>query len=129
MMLGGGSSSRRVGPIPDSAPLKAAAVECTTRCIQSATNLLHLLRDTSPSRSLAKLPKEILAKVPNVKKTGKLLHQMPAIIIVLDTNLDAALQSASCLHDVRSLFFTSDDATQLEPLINNVTMRHPLDDA
>lgn len=81
--------------------------------ILSLSNLAQLIRDTSPTEGLSKLPKELLAKTPNVKNTGQILEQMPIAIVALDAHLDKALESLSELRTVRSLLLKKDSSAIL----------------
>ncbi|KAG8043253.1 hypothetical protein GUJ93_ZPchr1024g33227 [Zizania palustris] len=57
----------------------------------------------APFARLAKLPKNLLAKVSLAKNTGQVLHQLPGVISSLDAYMDSSLQSASQIKTVKQL--------------------------
>ncbi|KDO53831.1 hypothetical protein CISIN_1g045450mg [Citrus sinensis] len=61
-----GSSSSREGTA------KAMVFDQISQTIQSTSNLLHLMQQSSPSQvQLTKLPKNLLAKTTMIKNTGQ----------------------------------------------------------
>jgi hypothetical protein len=86
-----------------STALKALATDKISTCILQSANLLHLLRNSAHSEVVAKLPKDLSLKVPNVKTTGEILEQMPSVIVALDSHLDNAIRSSSMLKEVKSI--------------------------
>nr|XP_019709373.1 tobamovirus multiplication protein 2B isoform X2 [Elaeis guineensis] len=64
---GGGGGSRE-------GSAKATVADQICQAVQSTSNLLHLMQDSSPSQAhLIKLPKNLLAKASTVKNTGQVL--------------------------------------------------------
>ncbi|XP_008786290.2 tobamovirus multiplication protein 2B [Phoenix dactylifera] len=83
---GGGGGSRE-------GSAKATAADQICQAVQSTSNLLHLMQDSSPSQAhLIKLPKNLLAKASTVKNTGQVLEQLPQVISSLDAYLEDSLQ-------------------------------------
>ncbi|XP_011018614.1 PREDICTED: tobamovirus multiplication protein 2B isoform X3 [Populus euphratica] len=84
----GGSASAREGTA------KSIVADQISQAVQSTSNLLHLMQQSSPSQAkLMKLPKNLLAKASTVKNTGQVLYQMPKVISSLDAYMDSGLQS------------------------------------
>ncbi|BAF08465.2 tobamovirus multiplication protein 2B [Oryza sativa Japonica Group] len=83
---------------------QAAVAEQIAQAVQSTSNLLQLMEESSPAQAhLAKLPKKLLAKASLAKNTGQVLHQLPSVISSLDAYMDASLQSASQIKTVTQL--------------------------
>eukprot|EP00249_Psilotum_nudum_P036547 c7946_g1_i1 orf=144-488(+) len=98
---------------------KAMVADHLSQSIVSASNLVHLIRESSSAESLAKLPKELVGKTPNIKNTGGILEQMPRIITALDAHLDNGLESASQLDLVKSLLVNKEWMQQRSPNIKD----------
>eukprot|EP00250_Pteridium_aquilinum_P014880 c22257_g1_i1 orf=120-458(+) len=81
----------------------AKVADRLSHCVLSVSNLAELIRNTSPTQAIAKLPKELLAKAPSITNTGMLLQQMPGVIAALDAHLDKSLVSLSELETIISL--------------------------
>ncbi|XP_024042619.1 tobamovirus multiplication protein 2B isoform X2 [Citrus sinensis] len=93
-----GSSSSREGTA------KAMVFDQISQTIQSTSNLLHLMQQSSPSQvQLTKLPKNLLAKTTMIKNTGQVLEQMPQVISSLDAHVENGLQSVPHLRTVSQL--------------------------
>ncbi|KAA8522085.1 hypothetical protein F0562_012601 [Nyssa sinensis] len=87
---GGRGSSSREGTA------KAMVVDQISQAVQSTSNLLHLMQQSSPSQAhLMKLPKNLLAKTSTIKNTEQVLEQMPRVISSLDAHMDNGFQSYS----------------------------------
>ncbi|KAL6906356.1 hypothetical protein ACP4OV_003957 [Aristida adscensionis] len=83
---------------------KAAVAEQIAQAVQSTSNLLQLMEQSSPAQvHLAKLPKNLLAKASFAKNTEQVLHQLPHVISSLDAYMDNSLQSASQIKTVTQL--------------------------
>ncbi|XP_058224365.1 tobamovirus multiplication protein 2B isoform X3 [Rhododendron vialii] len=100
---GGRAASSREGSA------KAMVAEQISQAVQSTSNLLHLMQESSPSQvsclqvHLAKLPRNLLAKTSTIKNTEQILEQMPHVISSLDAHLDNGLQSVPHLKTVTQL--------------------------
>ncbi|PKA52507.1 hypothetical protein AXF42_Ash019134 [Apostasia shenzhenica] len=83
---------------------KAAVAEQICQTVQSTSNLLHLMQESSSSQALLeKLPRNLLAKAPTVKNTGQVLEQLPQVISSLDAFLEISLKSIPHLKTVSQL--------------------------
>ncbi|XP_021908209.1 tobamovirus multiplication protein 2B isoform X2 [Carica papaya] len=72
---------------------KATVTDQISQAVQSTSNLLHLMQQSSLSQAqLMKLPKNLLAKASTIKNTGQLLEQMPRVISSLDAHIESGLQ-------------------------------------
>ncbi|KAF8689179.1 hypothetical protein HU200_041963 [Digitaria exilis] len=78
---------------------KAAVAEQIAQAVRSTSNLLQLMEQSSPAQvsgptsvHLAKLPKNLLAKVSSAKNTEQVLHQLPQVISSLDAYMDRSFQ-------------------------------------
>ncbi|KAG8637850.1 hypothetical protein MANES_15G174500v8 [Manihot esculenta] len=72
---------------------KAMVAEQISQAVQSTSNLLHLMQQSSASQAqLMKLPKNLLAKASVVKNTGQVLEQMPRVISSLDAHMENGLE-------------------------------------
>ncbi|OAY77125.1 Tobamovirus multiplication protein 2B [Ananas comosus] len=84
---GGGGGGFREGSA------KAAVADQMVQAIQSTSNLLHLMQESSPAQAhLIKLPKNLLAKASVTKNTGQVLEHLPRIISSLDAYTESSLQ-------------------------------------
>ncbi|XP_059299214.1 tobamovirus multiplication protein 2B [Lycium ferocissimum] len=87
-----------------------------SQSIQSTSNLLHLMLQSSPSQAeLMKLPKSLFAKTPTIKNTELVLEQLPRVISALDAHMDNGLQSVPQLKTVMQLLSNIENC-QLKPL-------------
>ncbi|KAB2632189.1 tobamovirus multiplication protein 2B [Pyrus ussuriensis x Pyrus communis] len=83
---------------------KALVSDQISQAVQSTSNLLHLMQQSSPSQAqLIKLPKNLLVKTSTIKNTGQLLGQMPRVISSLDAYMENGLQSVPHLQTVIQL--------------------------
>ncbi|KAI7994379.1 Tobamovirus multiplication protein 2B [Camellia lanceoleosa] len=83
---------------------KAMVADQISQAVQSTSNLLHLMQQSSPSQAqLIKLPKNLLAKTSTIKNTGLVLEQMPRVISSLDAHMENGLQSVPHLKTVIQL--------------------------
>ncbi|KAK1285819.1 hypothetical protein QJS10_CPB20g01304 [Acorus calamus] len=72
---------------------KATVNNQICQAVQSTSNLLRLMQDSSTSQAyLTKLPKNLLARASTVKNTGQVLEQLPRVISSLDAQMDSGLQ-------------------------------------
>ncbi|XP_055829792.1 tobamovirus multiplication protein 2B isoform X2 [Solanum dulcamara] len=93
----GGSSSR-------DGTAKTMVADQITQSIQSTSNLLHLMLQSSPSQAeLMKLPKSLFAKTSTIKNTELVLEQLPQVISSLDAHMDNGLKSVPQLKTVMQL--------------------------
>ncbi|KAF0933693.1 hypothetical protein E2562_019186 [Oryza meyeriana var. granulata] len=107
---------------------QAAVAEQIAQAVQSTSNLLQLMEESSPAQAhLAKLPKKLLAKASLTKNTGQVLHQLPSVISSLDAYMDSSLQSASQIKTVTQLLSNMENnqlrsllpASRLEKAVKN----------
>ncbi|GMI71750.1 tobamovirus multiplication 2B [Hibiscus trionum] len=83
---------------------KSTVTEQISQAVQSTSNLLHLMQQSSPSQTqLMQLPRNLLAKTPTIKNTGQMLELMPRVISSLDAHVDNGLQSVPHLKTVIQL--------------------------
>ncbi|KZV32953.1 tobamovirus multiplication protein 2B-like [Dorcoceras hygrometricum] len=83
---------------------KSTVADQISQSVQSTSNLLHLMLETSPSHSLlSKLPKKLLSKTSTIKNTELVLEQMPQVISALDAHVESGLQSLPHLDTVVQL--------------------------
>lgn len=107
---GSSSSSGREGSA------KTIAADQISQAIQSTSNLLHLMLQSSPAQvELLKLPRSLLAKTPTIKNTELVLEQLPHVISSLDAHVDDALQSVPHLKTVIQLL-SNIESSQLKSL-------------
>ncbi|GER57175.1 tobamovirus multiplication protein 2B [Striga asiatica] len=95
MAASSGSSSRE-------GSAKSTVADQISQSIQSTSNILHLMRQSSPSHvsislsyaesQLLKLPKNLLAKTSTIKNTEMVLEQMPQVISALDEHVENGLR-------------------------------------
>ncbi|XP_010677291.3 tobamovirus multiplication protein 2B [Beta vulgaris subsp. vulgaris] len=82
---------------------KASVADQISQSIQSTSNLLQLMQQSSPSQGhLAKLPKNLLAKRYH-QNTGQVLQQLPLVISSLDAYMENGLHSIPHLKTVTQL--------------------------
>ncbi|KAI5655868.1 hypothetical protein M9H77_33055 [Catharanthus roseus] len=106
----GGSSSSREGSA------KTMAADQITQAVQSSSNLLQLMLQSSPSQAqLVNLPKNLLAKASTIKNTELALQQMPRLISALDAHMENGLQSVPHLKTVIQLM-SNIESCQLKSL-------------
>ncbi|XP_057976684.1 tobamovirus multiplication protein 2B isoform X2 [Malania oleifera] len=95
---GGGRSSSREGAA------KATVSDQISQAVQSTSNLLHLMQQSSSSQAqIIKLPKNLLAKTSTIRNTGQVLEHMPRVISALDAHMENGLQSVPHLKTVSQL--------------------------
>ncbi|KAF3961076.1 hypothetical protein ACB098_10G028500 [Castanea mollissima] len=83
---------------------KAMVADQISQAVQSTSNLLHLMQQSSVSQAqLIKLPKNLLAKTSTIKNTGQVLEQMPRVISSFDAHMENGLQSVPHLQTVIQL--------------------------
>ncbi|XP_077237111.1 tobamovirus multiplication protein 2B-like isoform X2 [Tasmannia lanceolata] len=83
---------------------KAIVSDHISQAVQSTSNLLRLMHESSPSQALlTRLPKNLLAKAHTINNTGQVLQQMPRVISSLDAHLENGLQSVPHLKPVVQL--------------------------
>ncbi|KAJ8557926.1 hypothetical protein K7X08_004692 [Anisodus acutangulus] len=102
---------------------KTMVADQITQSIQSTSNILHLMLQSSPSQAspfsfskklisqlfvydlaeLMKLPKSLFAKTPTIKNTEMVLEQLPRVISSLDAHMENGLQSIPQLKTVMQL--------------------------
>lgn len=95
------SSTRNSGDSSREGSAKTVVTDQITQAIQSTSNLIQFMLQTSPSQAqLAKLPKNLLAKTSMIKNTEAALQQMPQVISALDAHMESGLQSVPHLKTV-----------------------------
>ncbi|GJM91532.1 hypothetical protein PR202_ga07910 [Eleusine coracana subsp. coracana] len=95
---------------------KVAVAEQIAQAVQSTSNLLQLMEQSSPAQvHLAKLPKNLMAKSSLAKNTEQVLHQLPHIISSLDAYMECSLQSASQIKTVTQVLSNMEN-TQLRSI-------------
>ncbi|XP_057458104.1 tobamovirus multiplication protein 2B [Lotus japonicus] len=95
---------------------KAVVAEQISQAVQSTSNLLHLMQQSSPAQAqLIKLPKNLLAKVSTIKNTEQVLEQMPRVISSLDAYMENGLQNVPHLKTVVQLLANM-ESSQLSTL-------------
>ncbi|KAL3850019.1 hypothetical protein ACJIZ3_011901 [Penstemon smallii] len=95
---------------------KSAVADQISQSVQSTSNLLHLMLQSSPSHAqLMKLPKNLLAKTSTIKNTELVLEQMPQVISSLDAHVESGLQSVPHLNTVVQLL-SNMQSSQLKSL-------------
>ncbi|KAL3737832.1 tobamovirus multiplication protein 2B [Eucalyptus grandis] len=83
---------------------KAIVADQISQAVQSTSNLLHLMQQSSPSQArLTMLPKKLLAKTATIGNTGRVLEEMPRVISALDAHVETSLQSVPHLQTVVQL--------------------------
>ncbi|KAL0370420.1 UNVERIFIED_CONTAM: Tobamovirus multiplication protein 2B [Sesamum angustifolium] len=84
---------------------KAIVADQISQSVQSTSNLLHLMLQSSPSHDmdkmigcqspqiqLMKLPRNLLAKTSTIKNTEMVLEQLPQVISSLDAHMERGLR-------------------------------------
>ncbi|KAB1215843.1 Tobamovirus multiplication protein 2B [Morella rubra] len=95
---------------------KSMVADQISQTVQSTSNLLHLMQQSSASEAqLIKLPKNLLAKASTIKNTGQVLEQMPRVISSLDAHMEKGLQSVPHLQTVMQLLANM-ESSQLNSL-------------
>ncbi|PIA32673.1 hypothetical protein AQUCO_04400100v1 [Aquilegia coerulea] len=114
---------------------KATVAEHISQAIQSTSNLLHLMQQSSPSQAyLVKLPKNLLSKTSTIKNTAQVLEQLPQVISSLDAHTEDGLHSVPHLKTVVQLL-SNMESSQLNsvfhptkyPEMPEVAQPHPHD--
>ncbi|XP_059643847.1 tobamovirus multiplication protein 2B [Cornus florida] len=101
---GGGGGEGKGGSSSRESSSKTLVADQISQAVQSTSNLLHLMLQSSPSQvHLAKLPKNLLAKTSTIKNTELVLEQMPRVISSLDAHMENGLQSVPHLKTVTQL--------------------------
>ncbi|KAI0500131.1 hypothetical protein KFK09_018340 [Dendrobium nobile] len=114
--------AKSVGSASLEGSAKATVEDQICQAVQSTSNLLHLMQESSPSQALlTKLPKNLLAKAPTVKNTGQVLGQLPRVISSLDAYMENSLQNVPHLKTVSQLL-SNLESTQLKSAFT----AHPL---
>ncbi|KAF9625896.1 hypothetical protein IFM89_027673 [Coptis chinensis] len=71
---------------------KATVADHISQAVQSTSNLLHLMQQSSPSQAcLMKLPKNLVAKTSTIRNTAQVLEQLPQVISSLDAHTEDGL--------------------------------------
>lgn len=95
---------------------KAVVAEQISQTVQSTSNLLHLMQNSSPAQAkLVKLPKNLLSKVSTIKNTEQVLQQLPRVISSLDAHMENGLQNVPQLKTVVQLLANM-ESSQLSSL-------------
>ncbi|XP_028762716.1 tobamovirus multiplication protein 2B isoform X2 [Neltuma alba] len=95
---------------------KAVVADQISQAVQSTSNLLHLMQQSSPAQAqLVKLPKNLLAKASTIKNTEQVLGHMPGVISTLDAHMESGLRSVPHLKTVVQLLANM-ESCQLSPL-------------
>ncbi|XP_042048464.1 tobamovirus multiplication protein 2B-like isoform X1 [Salvia splendens] len=106
---GGGGGGRREGS-------PKIVADQISQSVQSTSNLLHLMLQSSPSRAqLMKLPRNLLSMTSTIKNTESVLEQMPQVVSSLDTHVERGLQCLPHLDTVVQLL-SHMQSSQLKPL-------------
>ncbi|KAL8490009.1 hypothetical protein ACS0TY_025781 [Phlomoides rotata] len=83
---------------------KTVVADQISQTVQSTSNLLHLMLQSSPSHAqLMKLPRNLLAMTSTIKNTELVLEQMPRVVSSLDTHVERGLQCLPHLDTVVQL--------------------------
>ncbi|XP_040989558.1 tobamovirus multiplication protein 2B isoform X1 [Juglans microcarpa x Juglans regia] len=99
---------------------KALVADQISQTVQSTSNLLHLMQQSSASQAqLIKLPKDLLAKTSVIKNTGQVLEQMPHVISSLDAHMEKGLQSVPRLKTVIQLLANMESCQ-----LNSISQAH-----
>ncbi|KAI4368688.1 hypothetical protein MLD38_017218 [Melastoma candidum] len=121
---GGGGSNREN-------TAKAIVADQISQAVQSTSNLLRLIQQSSPSQGqLGKLPKNLLDRTATIRNTGtgflqcgdlvQVLEQLPRVISSLDEHMESALRSAPHLKTVTQLL-----AHMENNQLRNLSQIHP----
>lgn len=101
---GGSTGGGGRGPSNREGTAKATVADQISQAVQSTSNLLHLMLQSSPSQAhLLKLPKNLMAKTSTIKNTGQVLEEMPRVISSLDQHMENGLRSVPHLKTVIQL--------------------------
>ncbi|XP_061362215.1 tobamovirus multiplication protein 2B-like [Gastrolobium bilobum] len=104
------------------ASAKSMVAEQISQAVQSTSNLLHLMQQTSPAQAqLVKLPKNLLAKVSTIKNTEQVLNQMPGVISALDAHMENGLHNIPHLKTVVQLLANMESSQ-----LSSLSQTHPL---
>ncbi|KAF8412820.1 hypothetical protein HHK36_000791 [Tetracentron sinense] len=126
------SSSSKPGGVVGKESSRGEATKATvddhiSQAVQSTSNLLHLMQQSSPSQALLiKLPRNLLAKASTIKNTEQVLEQMPQVISSLDAHIENGLQSIPHLKTVIQLL-SNMESSQLNPLSQDDQSREELE--
>ncbi|KAI3461005.1 hypothetical protein Pfo_017668 [Paulownia fortunei] len=83
---------------------KSMVADQISQSVQSTSNLLHLMLQSSNSHAqLMKLPRNLLAMTSTIKNTELVLEQMPQVISSLDAHVERGLQCVPRLNSVVQL--------------------------
>ncbi|KAL3645066.1 hypothetical protein CASFOL_010246 [Castilleja foliolosa] len=110
-------------------PAKMAVADQISQSVQSTSNILHLMLQSSPSHfhqnrsQLMKLAKNLLAKTSTINNTEMILHQMPQVISALDEHVENGLQSVPHLNTVVQLL-SNMRSSQFKPLSSAQPTQH-----
>ncbi|KAI4373606.1 hypothetical protein MLD38_011714 [Melastoma candidum] len=111
---GGGGSNREN-------TAKAIVADQISQAVQSTSNLLRLIQQSSPSQGqLGKLPKNLLDRTATIRNTGQVLEQLPRVVSSLDEHMESALRSAPHLKTVTQLL-----ANMENNQLRNLSQIHP----
>ncbi|GAB2273624.1 hypothetical protein Dimus_008407 [Dionaea muscipula] len=95
---------------------KATVADQISQAVQSTSNLLHLMQQSSPSQArLVKLPNSLLAKTDIIKNTGQVLEQLPLVISSLDAHIENGLHSLPHIKTVTQVL-SNMESCQITPL-------------
>ncbi|WOG87083.1 hypothetical protein DCAR_0206304 [Daucus carota subsp. sativus] len=95
---------------------KSMVSDQISQAVQSTSNLLQLMLQSSPSQAhLISLPRNLLAKTSAIKNTEQVMEQLPRVISTLDAYMDNGLQSVPHLKTVTQLLENM-ESSQLKPL-------------
>ncbi|XP_004488656.1 tobamovirus multiplication protein 2B [Cicer arietinum] len=106
---------------------KAIVAEQISQTVQSTSNLLHLMQQSSPAQAkLVKLPKNLLEKVSTIKNTEQVLEQLPRVISSLDAHMENGLQNVPHLKTVVQLLANM-ESSQLSSLSRTHVLQKELE--
>ncbi|KAF5201006.1 Tobamovirus multiplication protein 2b [Thalictrum thalictroides] len=92
--------------------------EHISQAVQSTSNLLHLMQQSSPSQAyLVKLPKNLLSKTSTIKNTAQVLEKLPQVISSLDAHTEDGLHSVPHLKTVVQLL-SNMESSQLNSMFH-----------
>lgn len=106
---------------------KATVAEQISQTVESTSNLLHLMQQSSPSQMyLAKLPKSLLSKTSTINNTQQVLQHLPQVISSLDAHTEHGLHSVPQLNTVAQLL-SNMESSQLNPVLHpNKNLEEPV---
>lgn len=97
---------------------KSSVTEQISQTVESTSNLLHLMQQSSPSQLyLAKLPKSLLSKTSTIKNTQQVLQHLPQLISSLDAHTEHGLHNVPQLKTVSQLL-SNMGSSQLSPVLH-----------